>query len=111
MASSFLFASLVSVQTLNSYLGSAKDCTIESLVVARMEENTTRPSRPRRSAQATTRRPSLTGHGHHGLMDLSWKDGGSTYPKSSSRVGSKYQATNIPSAGSVEEGSADESSI
>lgn len=38
-------------------------------------------------------------------LDLSWKDGGSTYPKASSRVGERYQAPAIPEAGtfSVEE--------
>lgn len=32
-------------------------------------------------------------------LDLSWKDGGSTYPKASSRVGERYQAPAIPEAG------------
>lgn len=33
-------------------------------------------------------------------LDLSWKDGGSTYPKASSRVGPRYQTPSIPIAGS-----------
>ena len=70
------------------------------------ESTTTRPSRPRRAAQAS-RRPSISGH--HGLMDLSWKDGGSAFPKRASRVGSKYQATDIPSPGSIGDGSAESS--
>lgn len=33
-------------------------------------------------------------------IDLSWKDGGTSYPKASSRVGTKYQVPSIPEAGS-----------
>lgn len=33
-------------------------------------------------------------------VDLSWKDGGASYPKVSSRVGKTYQATHLPRAGS-----------
>jgi hypothetical protein len=68
-------------------------------------ENDFPVSRPRRAtAGATGRRgrppsrPSLSG----GIMDLSWKDGGTTYPKRSSRVGEEYQATEIPAVGSSE---------
>jgi hypothetical protein len=32
------------------------------------------------------------------MIDLSWKDGGSSYPKRSSRVGEEYQATELPEA-------------
>jgi hypothetical protein len=32
-------------------------------------------------------------------IDLSWKDGGTNYPKASSRVGAKYQVPSIPEAG------------
>ena len=32
-------------------------------------------------------------------VDLSWKEGGSSYPKSSSRVGHLYQAAHLPRAG------------
>ena len=32
-------------------------------------------------------------------VDLSWKDGGTLYPKGSSRIGDEYQATNIPEVG------------
>ena len=34
-----------------------------------------------------------------GRVDLSWKEGGSTFPKACSRVGSEYQAVNLPPAG------------
>lgn len=56
-------------------------------------------SRPRRATARPGRppsRPSLSG----GIVDLSWKDGGTTYPKRSSQVGDEYQATQIPAAGS-----------
>lgn len=61
-----------------------------------------RAIRPRRPASDTTstsaeRRPSVL---NQASIDLSWKDGGSFYPKQSSRVGDKYQATDIPKAGS-----------
>ena len=38
-------------------------------------------------------RPSLSS----AIIDLSWKDGGTVYPKSSSRIGEQYQVTMIPS--------------
>lgn len=53
--------------------------------------------RPRRSTQGS-RRPPLP---RRGLVDLSWKDGGSTYPKRSSRLGLEYQATKLPSVRST----------
>jgi hypothetical protein len=40
--------------------------------------------------------------GSNNMVDLSWKDGGSSYPKRSSRVGEMYQATELPEAGSFE---------
>ena len=69
-------------------------------------------SRPRRAAASTKRshyvsmspddmkakkrgRPAALGTIS---LDLSWKDGGTTYPKQSSRIGDEYQATNIPVA-------------
>lgn len=53
-------------------------------------------------------RPSLQ-HGdrptlHGANLDLSWKDGGSLYPKRSSQVGDEYQATDIPAAGTYTPG-------
>jgi hypothetical protein len=38
-------------------------------------------------------------------IDLSWKDGGSLYPKRSSQVGDEFQATDIPAAGTYTKGS------
>jgi hypothetical protein len=58
-------------------------------------------SRPRRAAaQPPGRRASLPAG--RGFVDLSWKDGGSSYPKRSSRLGDEYQATMLPSVGSRE---------
>jgi hypothetical protein len=69
------------------------------------KENDETASRPRRPTAGASRsggrsgggRPSLSG----GILDLSWKDGGTTYPKRSSQIGEEYQATEIPAAGSV----------
>ena len=78
---------------------------IEELVTT-AKAKTSRSSRPRRSKAGTrkpgeaphTSQPSLPGAK---IIDLSWKDGGTTYPKRSSRVGAKYQATKIPATGSA----------
>jgi hypothetical protein len=40
--------------------------------------------------------------------DLSWKEGGSSYPKLSSRVGEDYQATYLPPAGTFQKEGAHE---
>jgi hypothetical protein len=62
------------------------------------------PQRPRRRRATEGRRmrgrPSLTG----GILDLSWKDGGTVYPKRSSQIGDEYQAAEIPDVGLVGEG-------
>ena len=54
-------------------------------------------SEPPETALRSTRR---SVHAISTPIDLSWKDGGPTYPKSSSRVGTKYQVPSIPDAGS-----------
>jgi hypothetical protein len=78
------------------------------------KKETSAPSsgRPRRvaneaSIRSTSRRPSVL---NHNKLDLSWKDGGSIYPKGSSRVGDKYQVTHIPEVGYREDGIEIESS-
>jgi hypothetical protein len=45
-------------------------------------------------------RRSPEGNPSAATLDLSWKDGGTTYPKASSRLGPLYQAPAIPPAGS-----------
>jgi hypothetical protein len=40
---------------------------------------------------------------HATRLDLSWKEGGSIFPRSCSRVGSEYQAVDLPSAGTFED--------
>jgi hypothetical protein len=40
---------------------------------------------------------------HATRLDLSWKEGGSTFPRSCSRVGSEYQAVDLPLAGSFKD--------
>lgn len=65
------------------------------------------PTRSRRESEADIvapivpappqERPSL----NSAMIDLSWKDGGTVYPKSSSRIGEQYQVSNIPAAGAV----------
>ena len=76
------------------------------------------PSRPRRAVVTSSTasrssspeeekpiqrrgRPSLSGTG---VFDLSWKDGGSSYPKRTSQVGEEFQATDIPHAGTYTKG-------
>lgn len=61
---------------------------------------TSTSSTPEKRAATKRGRPSLTGN----TLDLSWKDGGSLYPKRSSQVGDEYQATDIPAAGSYSKG-------
>lgn len=36
------------------------------------------------------------------IVDLSWKEGGSAFPRTSSRVGPEYQAVDIPSSDTFE---------
>jgi len=64
-------------------------------------------TRPRRAGAGVRRgRPSLTvsspqvSTSNH--IDLSWKDGGTIYPKRSSQIGRSFQATEIPAAGTYE---------
>lgn len=45
-------------------------------------------------------RPALSGT----AIDLSWKDGGSLFPKRTSQVGDEFQATEIPPAGTCTKG-------
>ena len=61
---------------------------------------TSTTSTPEKRASSKRGRLSLTGN----TIDLSWKDGGSLYPKRSSQVGDEFQATNIPPAGSYSKG-------
>ena len=86
---------------------------IGDLVKPRPEDSAVSLSRPRRAAaiEGTRRRtrpsltggiPGLTGGISSGIVDLSWKDGGKSYPKHPSRVGEEYQATQIPAAGTWE---------
>ena len=39
---------------------------------------------------------------HTTRLDLSWKEAGSTFPRSCSRVGSEFQAVDLPLAGTFE---------
>ena len=57
----------------------------------------TADSEPPETAQRSSRRSAAV---MSAPIDLSWKDGGSNYPKSSSRVGPKYQVPSIPDCGS-----------
>jgi hypothetical protein len=56
-----------------------------------------RPRRAAAGAPQSNQRPSLPGAPGR-MIDLSWKDGGTSYPKRSSRVGDEYQATELPKA-------------
>lgn len=63
------------------------------------------PGRPRRNPApssptgSSTPRSSSPKPSPKVVMDLSWKDGGKNFPKRCSRVGAKYQATELPEAG------------
>jgi hypothetical protein len=55
--------------------------------------------RPKRAAAGSRRAGRFPlASGSNNMVDLSWKDGGSSYPKRSSRVGEEYQATELPEA-------------
>lgn len=72
----------------------------ERLKSTRRAALTSTMSSPDTRNLSTRDRPSLTGN----TMDLSWKDGGSMYPKRSSQVGDEFQATDIPAAGTYSKG-------
>ena len=57
----------------------------------------TADSEPPETSQRSTRRSAKV---MSTPIDLSWKDGGTNFPKSSSRVGPKYQVPFIPDSGS-----------
>jgi hypothetical protein len=60
---------------------------------------TVRPRRgPGRPPKLGTSRPSSQKIDR--VVDMSWKEGGSTYPKRSSRVGDEYQVSTLPRPGS-----------
>jgi hypothetical protein len=67
------------------------------------ESSISADGRPKRAAVGSRRagRFSLAS-GSNNMIDLSWKDGGSSYPKRSSRVGEEYQATELPEAESFQ---------
>ena len=48
----------------------------------------------------TTRR--LRAPRHATRLDLSWKEGGSAFPRTSSRIGCEYQAVDLPSSDTFE---------
>jgi hypothetical protein len=54
--------------------------------------------RPKRAAGSRRAGRFSLASGSNNMIDLSWKDGGSSYPKRSSRVGEEYQATELPEA-------------
>ena len=70
----------------------ANDYLDEMMLLDEDSEYEVMPQPPRRvlSPRCTTR------------LDLSWKEAGSTFPQSCSRVGSKFQAVGLPLAGTFE---------
>ena len=76
------------------------DDEVTRLKSTRRSVPTSTTSTPEKRASSERGRLSLTGN----TIDLSWKDGGSLYPKRSSQVGDEFQATNIPPAGSYSKG-------
>ncbi len=50
-------------------------------------------------SEVTTRTTRRSANNLATPIDLSWKDGGTSYPKAASRVGAKYQVPAIPGAG------------
>jgi hypothetical protein len=68
-------------ETFDSYLDTLED-------IAESEGEAVTP-------KSSVRRSNRTGSN----IDLSWKDGGNTFPKASSRVGEEYQAPALPEAG------------
>ncbi len=65
-----------------------------------MSSTTSINSFPEKRSLPKRDRPSLTGN----TIDLSWKNGGSLYPKRASQVGDEFQATDIPAAGTYSYG-------
>ena len=70
---------------------------LERAVAEDFRYKLTGESEPPEITQRSTRRSAKV---MSAPIDLSWKDGGTTYPKSSSRVGLKYQVPSIPDCGS-----------
>jgi hypothetical protein len=67
------------------------------------ESSSSADGRPKRAAAGSQRAGRFPlASGSNNMIDLTWKDGGSSYPKRSSRVGEEYQATELPEAGSFE---------
>lgn len=76
----------------NDYLdefmaGDDDESGYESSAMHTMQWSQPTRRQPRRQMQSPAR------------LDLSWKDGGSAFPRTSSRVGSEYQAVDLPLPG------------